>query len=99
MPVLVLNVDSFATKDQNTGALDGGRMHTVMYAEEDPYAGEAVGFRGVQVFKEVVPAEVASQMQAVPGFYELQHRRFPVKGGKPVEKVVGATLIQAASLF
>lgn len=98
MPVLLLNVDSFATKDMQ-GNPDGGRMFMIMYAEEDPYAGEGTSFRGVQVFKEMVPAEIASKVSEVPGYYELSHRRFPVKGGKPVEKIVGVSLVKSAPLF
>lgn len=95
--VLVLNIDSFATRNEN-GQLDGGRLHTMMYAEEDPYEGETT-LKGVQVFKEVVPNEALSELRAVPGFYELRHRRFPVKGGKPVEKLVGLTFVKEAPLF
>lgn len=96
--VLLLNVDRFKTKDQATGELDGGELHTVMYAEEDAYEGETA-FKGVQVFKEVVPADALRELRAVPGYYDLRHRRFPVKGGKPVEKLVGLAFVKEAPLF
>lgn len=96
-PVLVLYVNPYDFKN------DGGdqiRGLSVEYLEldQDPSDHQTEGRRGYTVFKDTLEAEAIRDFTAVPGLYELSHRRVRDAKGKQSLRVTGGKLVSKVDL-
>lgn len=85
MNAIVISARQFAFKDDQGRNVEGV---TLTYA--DPAEEATGGRKGLTLMNATAPAVVWDSVQQVPGYYDLDFRMRPGKGGRPVVQLVGA---------
>jgi hypothetical protein len=92
--ILVYDLEKYARKKD--GVPTGEFGFSCYFLEETE--GDQPGQKRVLGFKQAVSPDVASQLEQVPGYYRVRKGVRSIEQ-KRVETILGAELVQGASLF
>ena len=96
-PVLVLYINPFDFEPEPGQRISGLTLE-YLDLEQDPNDHAREGTKGLTVFKDTLEPEAVRDFTAIPGLYELSHRRTRDAKGKQVFRVSGGRLVGKVDL-
>lgn len=98
MQVLVLGARRYDFKDDDGARVEGVTVHYLTVDPEDEGSPGDENQKGEIPFSVSAPASVFHQFEQLPGYYEVDFRQRPGRGGRPTLQAARVSYAGAVSL-